>query len=297
VTGEFIDIDQVLEKYSKIQNKLSIRQWAQLSDVSAGYISLLVRRQRIPSSEVVQQLTKGLSRWEVTRPDLLATQDDKKLASGTTRRARSISGMVRAYPTYNLAAVTDVMLQAKNIDFQDTWVPALRIRFGETLQDAMLGGAEIRFLLMNPFRFYALRRSLDIGKYVNYVPTQIRDLMDDIKAIRKSYEEAVKEREGIVSQSAPIQVRFYDALPSVSQVICDDRVFFGFIPHGDTVEFAPQVEVEGPGTPVYDSLKAEFNLLWNKSESLPDSNFDDVTFDGNLKKVLASWDGTQSKQI
>jgi hypothetical protein len=104
---------------------------------------------------------------------------------------------------------------------------------------------------------------LDLNNRISHEKSEIANLIEDaIRSLKRlNLDRRIDGR---------IQIRIYNALPSLQLYIYDNRALVGFFLHGSKSNLAPQLEVEvkdsvGGRTYFGRYVEGEFEKIWNKS--------------------------------
>ncbi|MFY1614985.1 hypothetical protein [Micromonospora sp. WMMD736] len=168
------------------------------------------------------------------------------------RRAR-----VQEHLSFDQAAfVTRLRRCTRRVRILDTWTILLEQRHREETFDAVraaLGnGAHVQLLLLDPDCTAAQQRSEELERQRVDVPRQIRTNLRHLAAFADTLDPAVRHR---------LQVRLYDASPSIQLYQWDSRALISFFPIGKLSFNVPQLEVD-MDSPWGGFVHARFEELW-----------------------------------
>lgn len=247
---------------------LNIQRLAQAADLSSSYVSLLIRGQKkAPSAETVAALADALDLTPAERSQLFLAADIVDLPSeelGVSGKVTSDgsgkfipaldAGILEVYPYLVDLLLDERILHAQQIiRIQEIWLPdpgSYRSAFADAF--ARNPALQIEILLLSPSSPYAKARACDLqARTEGYVSEQIQDAIHEFGQLQK--------------QGAALTVRTYDALPSLQQIRCDERILVGFYAHGERSDLAPQLDVLAD-SPFGRFLQAEFDRLWQQGQ-------------------------------
>ncbi len=131
------------------------------------------------------------------------------------------SGLTAYYKSLPEAEIYEEFKKATSILILQTWTGTDASIVGP-LRVAAKNGCEIKILLLNPASDFAKERSKALGfEDPTYVPSQIETNLALFKAIADEFKEKKK-----------IEIKVYDATPTIPIYICDENVYFGHIWRG-----------------------------------------------------------------
>jgi len=254
---------ELLDKHRE-RRGLSKNALAQAANLSGSYISLLLRgEKKAPSPQTIAGLTKalGLDSEETEELAKAAGVNPADLNLGdrmVTKRLRggispTAAGLDTVYADLSEDLIEERILEAEErIRIQDTWIPDPR-RFRKAFIEASKKGVHIEVLILNHESKFANQRGLDLQYHTGqYVSEQIK--------------EDIHEFEFLDDAGVHIEVRLYDSLPSIQQIIYDQCRFIGFFLHGERSDLAPQLEIRDQETILGKFFEEEFERVWKASE-------------------------------
>jgi hypothetical protein len=158
--------------------------------------------------------------------------------------------------------VTEVRNAELRVDMLDTWTGLLeerhQYRFLEALQVAARREVPVRLLLLDPDSAAAEQRSEELDN--TRVPFLIMDNLLSLYRLRAGLPRP---------QADQIQVRVYDASPSIQLYRWDDKALVSFFPVGRKAYDAPQLEAF-MDSPLGEFVEGRFDELWQRSRPLDD---------------------------
>jgi hypothetical protein len=150
--------------------------------------------------------------------------------------------------------ITTAMVE---VDILETWTGLLeerhRERFLDGLSSALRHGVELRVLLLDPESSAAEQRAEEL--HHTQVPLLIMDNLRHLHQLRRSLDPLVARQ---------LQVRVYDASPSIQLYRWDDKAFISFFPVGVRAYDARQIEAF-MSSPLGEFVAGRFEELWNES--------------------------------
>ncbi|MGK5740485.1 DUF5919 domain-containing protein [Micromonospora sp. URMC 103] len=159
------------------------------------------------------------------------------------------------------AFVARLHRSGRRVRILDTWTILLEQRHRETTLDAvraaLRNGAQVQLLLLDPDCTAAQQRSEELERQRVDVPRQIRANLRHLAAFHRSLEPALKPR---------LQVRIYDASPSIQLYQWDGQALISFFPIGKLSFNVPQLEVD-MDSPWGGFVHARFEELWKHQQA------------------------------
>lgn len=160
--------------------------------------------------------------------------------------------------------VADIAAARGAVDVMETWTGLLedrhRDRFLIGMGDALGRGVHFRLLLLNPESQAAEQRADELHLPV---PQLIMDNLQHLSALRARLEPRL---------AALLQVRIYDASPSIQLYHWDDMALISFFPVGVRAYDAPQLEAY-MDSPLGQFVNGRFEELWDNPTSVPLDDF------------------------
>ncbi|MFC8850488.1 MULTISPECIES: hypothetical protein [unclassified Micromonospora] len=152
----------------------------------------------------------------------------------------------------------------RRVRILDTWTILLERGQRDATLRAMLAvlakGATVQLLLLDPDCTAAQQRGEELERQRIDVPGQIRANLRHLAAFRQSLEPSLRSR---------LQVRVYDASPSIQLYQWDARALISFFPIGKLSFNVPQLEVD-MDSPWGGFVHARFEELWmHEQATLP----------------------------
>lgn len=253
-------VASLLAKYRE-ERGISSNALARAVNLSPSYMSLLLRGQKGASAQTLYAIATAFELTTQETEGLFAAAgfDETVLAAlkrhaevgtpGVDPQSAGIVVVRRELPEDLLEAW---IRDAKEcIRIQDTWIPDPG-RLKKAFLEATKKGVRIEVLLLKDQSDLAKQRSLDLNQRTSsFVSERILD--------------ALHEFEQLNEEGVNIVVRLYESLPSVQQLICDQRRFIGFFAHGARSDLAPQLQIEGQDTFLIDFFDKEFARVWEAS--------------------------------
>jgi hypothetical protein len=173
------------------------------------------------------------------------------------RRAR-----VQEHLSFDQKAFVEVLCRTgRRVRILDTWTILLEHRNrDETLRamrSALANGAQVQLLLLDPDCTAAQQRSEELEKQRVDVPRQIRANLRHLAAFGDSLDHQMRSR---------LQVRIYDASPSIQLYQWDGQALISFFPIGKLSFNVPQLEVD-MDSPWGEFMHARFEELWGHQQA------------------------------
>ena len=148
------------------------------------------------------------------------------------------------------------------VDMLDTWTGLLeerhKYRFLDALQVAASREVPVRLLLLDPDSAAAEQRSEELDNA--RVPFLIMDNLLSLYRLRAGLPRSVADQ---------LQVRIYDASPSIQLYRWDDKALVSFFPVGRKAYDAPQLEAF-MDSPLGEFVEGRFDELWGRARPLDD---------------------------
>lgn len=160
------------------------------------------------------------------------------------------------YPRF----IHEVSASQAVVHILETWTGLLEApyleRFLDAVRVALDRGVTVRILLLDPDSNAARQRTEELGGHD--VPTAITtNLRDLYRFWRTELTDATRRR---------LDIRIYDAMPSVQLYRWDDKAFISFYPLGQLAYDTPQIEAF-MATPWGEFVQAKFEELWSGRET------------------------------
>ncbi|MEH1169031.1 hypothetical protein V6V47_26975 [Micromonospora sp. CPCC 205539] len=159
------------------------------------------------------------------------------------------------------AFVAQLHRAGRRVRILDTWTIMLeRVHREETLRAvraALTNGAEVQLLLLDPDCSAAQQRSEELERERVDVPRYIRSNLRHLAAFAHTLDPALRHR---------LQVRLYDASPSIQLYQWDGRALISFFPIGKLSFNVPQLEVD-MDSPWGGFVHARFEELWEHEQA------------------------------
>ncbi|MEJ3746685.1 hypothetical protein WEI85_25780 [Actinomycetes bacterium KLBMP 9797] len=153
--------------------------------------------------------------------------------------------------------VGNIATAAVEVDILETWTGLLedrhRERFLDAVTTALRRGVEVRVLLLDPESSAAEQRAEEL--HHTQVPLLIMDNLRHLYHLRRGLDPLVARQ---------LQVRVYDASPSIQLYRWDDKAFISFFPVGVRAYDARQIEAF-MSSPLGEFVASRFEDLWNES--------------------------------
>jgi hypothetical protein len=162
------------------------------------------------------------------------------------------------YPRF----ITEVGGSQSVVEILETWTGLLEAPYLERFLDAVRGAlrrrVSVRILLLHPDSNPAEQRTEELGGHDvrSAIMTNLRDLH---RFWHVELTAELRER---------LDIRVYDAMPSVQLYRWDDKAFISFYPLGQLAYDTPQIEAF-MATPWGEFVQARFDELWTGRETLP----------------------------
>jgi hypothetical protein len=155
---------------------------------------------------------------------------------------------------------------SNDIFILNTFIPHLG-EFRKNIQDALLHGSNITFLLLNPMSDAAkLRTDLLYQKNSVRIPSvkdKIKENIDELRLIKKNLNGSCKGK---------IVVKFYPYYPPCSIYKTDDFLFVGLFHVNELAVLSPQLQISNN------------NYIYSKSIIEELTSFDDLSLEININK-------------
>ena len=176
------------------------------------------------------------------------------------RRAR-----VQEHLTFDQHAfVTRLHRSARRVRILDTWTILLEDKHREETLDAvraaLANGAQVQLLLLDPDCTAAQQRSEELERERVNVPLYIRSNLRHLARFQDAVDARLRHR---------LQVRLYDASPSIQLYQWDGRALISFFPIGKLSFNVPQLEVD-MDSPWGGFVHARFEELWEHEQATLD---------------------------
>ncbi|GLI02822.1 hypothetical protein [Phytohabitans aurantiacus] len=153
--------------------------------------------------------------------------------------------------------VTNIAAARVEVDILETWTGLLedryRDRFLDAVTTAVRAGVGVRVLLLDPESSAAEQRAEEL--HHTQVPLLIMDNLRHLYTLRRSLDPLVARQ---------LQVRVYDASPSIQLYRWDDKSFISFFPVGVRAYDARQIEAF-MSSPLGEFVSSRFEDLWSES--------------------------------
>ncbi|MCM0679097.1 DUF5919 domain-containing protein [Micromonospora phytophila] len=169
---------------------------------------------------------------------------------------------VQEHLSFDRAAfVARVGRTARRVRILDTWTILLEHRHREetlnAVRAALANGAHVQMLLLDPDCTAAQQRSEELERQRVDVPRQIRANLRHLAAFQDSLEQRLRSR---------LQIRVYDASPSIQLYQWDGHALISFFPIGKLSFNVPQLEVD-MDSPWGGFVHARFEELWEHEQA------------------------------
>ncbi|WP_410818581.1 DUF5919 domain-containing protein [Micromonospora sp. 050-3] len=162
------------------------------------------------------------------------------------------------------AFVTRLHRSGRRVRILDTWTILLEQRHREdtlsAVRAALANGAQVQLLLLDPDCTAAQQRSEELERQRVDVPRQIRTNLRHLAAFAEALDARLRHR---------LQVRLYDASPSIQLYQWDGRALISFFPIGKLSFNVPQLEVD-MDSPWGGFVHARFEELWEHEQATLD---------------------------
>ncbi|MEU8421726.1 DUF5919 domain-containing protein [Micromonospora sp. NPDC048835] len=162
------------------------------------------------------------------------------------------------------AFVTRLNRSGRRVRILDTWTILLEQRHREetlsAVRAALANGAQVQLLLLDPDCTAAQQRSEELERQRVDVPRQIRSNLRHLAAFADALDARLRHR---------LQVRLYDASPSIQLYQWDGRALISFFPIGKLSFNVPQLEVD-MDSPWGGFVHARFEELWEHEQATVD---------------------------
>ncbi|MCG5457011.1 DUF5919 domain-containing protein [Micromonospora sp. PSH03] len=162
------------------------------------------------------------------------------------------------------AFVTRLHRSGRRVRILDTWTILLEQRHREetlsAVRAALANGAQVQLLLLDPDCTAAQQRSEELERQRVDVPRQIRTNLRHLAAFADALDSRLRHR---------LQVRLYDASPSIQLYQWDGRALISFFPIGKLSFNVPQLEVD-MDSPWGGFVHARFEELWEHEQATLD---------------------------
>ncbi|WCN84212.1 DUF5919 domain-containing protein [Micromonospora sp. LH3U1] len=159
------------------------------------------------------------------------------------------------------AFVTRLHRSGRRVRILDTWTILLEQRHREetltAVRSALANGAQVQLLLLDPDCTAAQQRSEELERQRVDVPRQIRTNLRHLAAFSDALDSRLRHR---------LQVRLYDASPSIQLYQWDGRALISFFPIGKLSFNVPQLEVD-MDSPWGGFVHARFEELWEHEQA------------------------------
>ncbi|PYC67747.1 hypothetical protein C7C45_20640 [Micromonospora arborensis] len=157
--------------------------------------------------------------------------------------------------------VTRLHRSGRRVRILDTWTILLEQRYREetltAIRAALANGAQVQLLLLDPDCTAAQQRSEELERQRVDVPRQIRTNLRHLAAFAEALDSRLRHR---------LQVRLYDASPSIQLYQWDGRALISFFPIGKLSFNVPQLEVD-MDSPWGGFVHARFEELWEHEQA------------------------------
>ncbi|MCG5464774.1 DUF5919 domain-containing protein [Micromonospora sp. NPDC053740] len=162
------------------------------------------------------------------------------------------------------AFVARLHRSGRRVRILDTWTILLEQRHREetlsAVRAALANGAQVQLLLLDPDCTAAQQRSEELERQRVDVPRQIRTNLRHLAAFADALDSRLRHR---------LQVRLYDASPSIQLYQWDGRALISFFPIGKLSFNVPQLEVD-MDSPWGGFVHARFEELWEHEQATLD---------------------------
>lgn len=246
------------------EKELLLKQIASRTDLSIGYLSQIFSGERPPTRKTLGKICSSLDMDEALHTEFLKALEREELSAGGDGKqiraslAESYAGILRVQKTLPNQLIAARFQEAKQrIYIQDIWLGDVPF-YSRLLRHALKQNAnlEVKILLLTPESNLVNFRQFDLDLEDNYIRSQLESF---IRACIRIYDTVIPKN---------FEVRIFDSIPSVSQIIIDDTAFVGFYLHGYRSNEAPQLEItlnNESGNYLYlgTVFVEEFEHLWN----------------------------------
>ncbi|MGH3390919.1 MAG: hypothetical protein ACRDOO_18795 [Actinomadura sp.] len=186
-------------------------------------------------------------------------------ASARELKSKHYAGVLQVHKEFPEKAFAGYLDSAsRGVMILQTWIPNLH-KFEEELVRAIVDRqVQVRILLLHPssgvaqLREEALRAVRDPALEFD-VKTSVKRCLSILESIFRSVGADQKER---------LEVRVYNALPSIAVYKVDERYLISSFLHGQLAIDSTQIEVEGPGTAMGQQIQRELDTLWEIGHSV-----------------------------
>ncbi|MCF0097363.1 DUF5919 domain-containing protein [Micromonospora sp. MH99] len=159
------------------------------------------------------------------------------------------------------AFVARLYRSGRRVRILDTWTILLEDTQREEalrgMRAALANGAQVQLLLLDPDCTAAQQRSEELERQRVDVPRQIRTNLRHLALFQDSLDARLRHR---------LQVRLYDASPSIQLYQWDSRALISFFPIGKLSFNVPQLEVD-MDSPWGGFVHARFEELWEHEQA------------------------------
>jgi hypothetical protein len=161
--------------------------------------------------------------------------------------------------------VANVAAARQVVEIMETWTGLLEERYHDrflaAIRQALRTGVEFRILLLDPDSAAAEQRAEELHH------AQVQLLI--VENLRELYR---LQRDLEPEQARRLQVRVYDASPSIQLYRWDDKAFISFFPIGTRAYDARQIEAF-MSSPLGEFVSSRFEDLWGSATTRPMDDF------------------------
>jgi hypothetical protein len=175
-------------------------------------------------------------------------------------RLRQTAAGIQEHMWLDRTQVTDGVRGSRwTVGLMATWSSMLeepyRLAFLDALRGALGNGAQVRILLLNPDSYAVAQRTVELDGLD--VREQIGDNLRHLYAFAQRLDAAPRRL---------LEMRIYDASPSMSLYRWDDKVLISFYPLHERVATARQIETY-VSNPLGEFAQSRFDELWTADTS------------------------------
>jgi transcriptional regulator with XRE-family HTH domain len=262
----------LLDTYRKQKKKkLTIEELGEKASVSPSYISLLIRGKKgRPSDGIIEQLAIALDLTEQEKSQLFHAAEQTAALFHDTRSPDAFRGMtpsaagligvrdrLREELFRDHATQADELIRIQDIWLRDPMSYASVLR--EVLSTAK-PNLKIQILLLDPNadNISEGRRKALGHASKEYIKAQINAAIYEFEAVRNILGRNCKQ----------FEVRTFETVPSIQQIVCDEVTYIGFFLYGKVSQSTYQLEIHSASR-LGELFKEEFETVWEVDGTKP----------------------------
>jgi hypothetical protein len=183
-------------------------------------------------------------------------------------KAFHLSGLTAYFEKLHIQGLTDDFKRAKEINILHTWT-GTGTQLDDALRVAIKNGCHVKVLLLDPDSSFCIERGKDL--HLNEPDDVRQEVIRELGRFK-----AIADK---ISGPGEIEIRTYNATPTIPLYICDETMYFGQMWRGEgtfsagTPYFKVKeklYEADAERTTIFGALiKQHFSDLWNSDNTKP----------------------------